>query len=388
MAHTQSTRMQRVQDPIIPIVARLIRDNAGTISLGQGVVHYGPPPQAREALAGFWESPANHLYNSVQGMPALRARITEKLAHENQIVVEDERQLFVTAGGNMAFMNALAAIASAGDEVILVAPYYFNHEMAITMLDCQPVIVPSDERYQLDLERIEQAITPRTRAIVTVSPNNPSGAVYPEADLRAVNAVCARRGIYHISDEAYEYFTFGNTVHFSPGSVPEAGNHTISLFSLSKAYGFAGWRIGYMCAPAPLHMAIAKAQDTMLICAPIVCQLAAAGALEAGRAYCTPFIAEMGRLRDRVLNALTPLGGRVRIPSPDGAFYALLRLDTPLAPLVLVERLIREHRVAVIPGTAFGMMDGCYIRVAFGALLSETVEEGVGRLVEGLQRLI
>jgi aspartate/methionine/tyrosine aminotransferase len=388
MAHTPSTRMQRVQDPIIPIVARLIREHPGTISLGQGVVHYGPPKQARETLAGFWETPANHLYNSVQGLPALRALITDKLAQENQIVVDDERRIFVTAGGNMAFLNALVAVASAGDEVILVAPYYFNHEMAITMLDCLPVVVPADARYQLDLERIERAITARTRAIVTVSPNNPTGAVYPEADLRAVNDLCARRKLYHISDEAYEYFTYGETRHVSPGGFPDAGNHTISLFSLSKAYGFAGWRIGYMCVPAALHMAIAKAQDTLLICAPLVCQLAARGAMEAGRTYCAPFIAEMAHLRNRVLDAFTPLADRVHLPSPDGAFYALLRLETPLDPLILVEHLIRDYRVAVIPGTAFGMIEGCSIRVAFGALNSKTVEEGVGRLVEGLRRLL
>ncbi len=388
MIHTPSTRMQRVQDPIIPIVARLIRDHPGTISLGQGVVHYGPPKQALEALAGAWEAPATHLYNSVQGLPSLRALITEKLARENQIVVDDERRIFVTAGGNMAFINALLAIASAGDEVILVAPYYFNHEMAITMLDCQPVVVPADARYQLDLERIERAITPRTRAIVTVSPNNPTGAVYPEADLHAINALCARRGVYHISDEAYEYFTFGAAQHVSPGGFPDAGNHTISLFSLSKAYGFAGWRVGYMCAPAALHMAIAKAQDTLLICAPIVCQLAATGAMQAGRAYCAPYIAEMARLRDHVLEAFAPLAGRVYAPAPEGAFYALLRLDTDLDPLILVERLIRDYRVAVIPGTAFGLLDGCSIRVAFGALNSDTIEEGVGRLVAGLQQLL
>ncbi|MEZ4700498.1 MAG: pyridoxal phosphate-dependent aminotransferase [Rhodothermales bacterium] len=388
MVDTPSLRMQRVQDPIIPIVAQLIRENPGTISLGQGVVHYGPPPEARQAIADFWETPANHLYQSVQGLPELRDLIAEKLKAENGIPITDDRQLFVTSGGNMAFMNALFAIASAGDEIIILSPYYFNHEMAIAMLDCKAVVVPTDGQYQLDIDRIEAAISPRTRAIVTVSPNNPTGAVYPEADLRAINALCARRGIYHINDEAYEYFTYGDSRHFSPGSLHDAGDHTISLFSLSKAYGFAGWRIGYMVAPAHLHLAIAKAQDTLLISAPTICQRAAIGALKAGRAYCAPYIAAMAGLRRDVLDAFSPLADRVRLPAPDGAFYALLHIDTRMTPLELVQRLVREHRVAVIPGTAFGMQEGCYLRVAFGALQAETITEGIGRLTRGLSALL
>src|SRR5205807_2533015 len=118
-------------------------------------------------------------------------------------------------------------------------PYYFNHEMAVTMADARPVVVKTDENYQLRPDAIRQAITSRTRAIVTVSPNNPSGAVYGEAALREVNELCRSRGLYHIHDEAYEYFTYEGARHFSPGSITGAQGHTISLYSLSKAYGFA-----------------------------------------------------------------------------------------------------------------------------------------------------
>ena len=132
---------------------------------------------------------------------------------------------------------------------------------------------------------IERAITPRTRAVVTVSPNNPTGAVYPESTLRAVNTLCRDRGIFHIHDEAYEYFTYGGAGHFSPGSLPEAAGHTISLFSLSKAYGMASWRIGYMVIPEVLAEAVNKIQDTILICPPAVSQHAAIAALEVGRSF-------------------------------------------------------------------------------------------------------
>ena len=133
--------------------------------------------------------------------------------------------------------------------------------------------------------RFEAAITPRTRAIVTISPNNPSGAVYPKATLAAVNALCSERGIYHISDEAYEYFVYDGAEHFSPASLPGATEHTISLYSFSKAYGFASWRIGYMVIPEALTVAVRKAQDTILICPPVVSQHAALGALAAPADY-------------------------------------------------------------------------------------------------------
>ena len=170
--------------------------------------------------------------------------------------------------------------------MILNVPFYFNHEMAIQMADCTAVLVRTDDRYQLDTDALRRAVTPRTRAIVTVTPNNPTGAVFPEAALREVNQLCSERGLFHISDEVYEYFTYGDATHVSPGSFAEASTHTISLFSLSKAYGFAGWRIGYMVYPERLHEAIAKVQDTVLVCPPVISQIAAVAAMEVGPAYC------------------------------------------------------------------------------------------------------
>jgi aspartate/methionine/tyrosine aminotransferase len=264
----ESHRLRAVQSPIIPVIADLIRNSPGTISLGQGVVNYGPPPSALAQIAPFLADPANHKYSAVTGLPALVAAIEAKLATENQVQVGAEGRVVVTAGGNMGFLNAILAIADPGDEVVLPTPYYFNHEMAITMAGCRPVLVPTDEEYQLRFEAIRAAVTPRTRAIVTVSPNNPTGAVYPAAALRAVNRLCAERGIFHVHDEAYEYFTFDGAEHFSPGSAPGSTEHTISLFSLSKAYGFASWRIGWMVIPARLEAAVRKIQDTNIICPP------------------------------------------------------------------------------------------------------------------------
>lgn len=380
-------RMEAVQSPIIPVVGELIRRHPGTISLAQGVVHYGPPRQAMEAVQRFFADEQNHKYKSVQGIPELVDRIAQKLKRENAIEVNDQNAVLVTAGGNMAFNNALLAIADVGDEVIFQLPYYFNHEMAVTMAGCKAVFVPTDENHQLRPDAIRAAITPRTRAVATISPNNPTGAVYSEQSLREVNALCKGAGVYHIHDEAYEYFVYGGSSHFSPASIEGAAGHTISLFSLSKAYGFASWRIGYMVIPSHLLTAVKKIQDTILICPPVISQHAAAGAMEAGLDYCRDKIAGFAEVRELVRGELLSLDDRISLPPSDGAFYFLARVHTDKPPMEVVERLVREFGVAVIPGMTFGIEDRCALRVAYGALSRDTVAEGVGRLVRGLSKV-
>lgn len=384
--HTQSRRLESVQTPVIPVVGRWIAGTPGTISLGQGVVSYGPPPQVVEAVMRFGGAPDDHRYGPVEGLAPLVEIIEQKLARENAIAVRPQSRVVVTAGGNLAFMNAILAIADPGDEIILSVPYYFNHEMAIVLAGARPVPVPTRQDLQLDVEAIARAITPRTRAVVTVSPNNPTGAVYDEASLRAVNGLCADRGLFHIHDEAYEYFTYG-VPHFSPGSIAGAGAHTISLYSLSKAYGMASWRVGYMVVPDGLWSAVNKIQDTLLICPPAVSQRAAAAALLVGATWATDRLAGLNATRQRMRLALGGSGTPVTVAEPGGAFYFFMRVHSEMDPMVLTERLIREHRVAVMPGSAFGAR-GCAIRVSYGALEAATVAEGLDRLVDGLRAIV
>jgi aspartate/methionine/tyrosine aminotransferase len=379
-------RMTAVQAPIIPITAEMIRANPGTISLGQGVVSYGPPQEAIAALASFPGGLEDHHYAAVEGTDALVEALRAKLESDNAIRLDAASRIVVTAGANMAFMNAILAVTDPGDEVILQSPYYFNHDMAITMAGCRMVPVATDADYQLRPDAIRRAITTRTRAVVTISPNNPSGAVYPEAVVREVNAICADRAVYHVHDEAYEYFTYEGARHFSPGSIPGAAAYTISLFSMSKTFGMASWRVGYMVIPARLFGSINKIQDTILICPPLVSQHVALAALRVGSGYCRAKVAELASVRKMVLAAFAGVSDLCAVPRPDGAFYCLVRVHLPLDPLTLVERLIRDHRVAVVPGAAFGL-DGCHLRVSYGALDARTVEEGMQRLVGGLRAI-
>jgi aspartate/methionine/tyrosine aminotransferase len=382
------TRMDAVQAPVVAVIGGLIRQVPGTISLGQGVVHYGPPQAAIDAVRGALTDASTHEYQDGAGLPALVEQLATKLSVENGIDVRRGSRVMVTAGANMAFVHAVLAITVPGDEIVLNVPFYFNHEMAIQMAGCTAVRVATDEHYQPRLDALRAAITDRTRAIVTVTPNNPSGAVYGEDALREINALCRDRGIYHIADEVYEYFTFGSARHVSSGSLAGAEGHTIAMYSLSKAYGFAGWRIGYMTYPEHLAPAIAKIQDTILVCPPVVSQVAAIAALEVGRAYAEPHVRELAAIRDIVVSKLSALAPLASVPAADGAFYVLVKVETALDPMTLAERLIREHKVAVIPGPAFGMTGGCYFRVAYGALQKDTVADGIGRLANGLRAML
>lgn len=384
----EANRMRAVQSPIIPVVGELIRRHPGTISLGQGVAYYGPPPEAIEAVGACLETVENHKYKPVQGIEPLLAILEEKLAAENQMRISSDRRVVVTAGANMGFMNAVLAIADPGDEIVLPRPYYFNQEMAIRIADCVPVLAETNAEYQLVPEAIEAVMTPRTRAVVTVSPNNPTGAVYSETALRAVNALCRDRGVYHICDEAYEYFTYDDARHFSPGSIDGAEHHTISLYSLSKSYGFASWRIGYMVIPDHLYVAVKKIQDTILICPPVVSQYAAMGALRRGAAYCRAKLGAIAEVREIALESLAQVSDLCTVPGTQGAFYFLLRVHAQRDPMELTERLVAEHGVAVIPGTTFGVNEGCSLRMSYGSLQKETAAEGVGRLVKGLRALL
>lgn len=381
--------MDRVDTPIIPTIAALVRAHPGTISLGQGVVSYGPPADALAELPGLMADTQLNKYQAVNGYGPLVAALEHKLAHDNGLICGTQSQIMVTAGSNMAFLNAVLAVADPGDEFILPSPFYFNQDMAVRMAGCVPVPVPVRSDWQLDVAALAAAITPRTRAILTVSPNNPTGAVYAEADLRAVNALCAQHGLYHFSDEAYEPFTYEGAQHFSPGSIEGAHAHTLSFFSFSKSFGMASWRVGYVVYPTDLFEAMNKVQDTNLICAPVASQLLALQALQRGAELVTPRVAELARVRQSVYETLGELGDLAQFPRTDGAFYVLMKLPGLSGdPLAFNRAMVERHRVATIPGFAFGLTDtrtANYQRLSYGALDAASVAQGVQRYVAAVK---
>lgn len=369
--------------PVIPIVAGWIRENPGTLSLGQGVAYFDPPPEIHPCILTALGSSLIHGYGRYDGHEKLIELIHQKLLQENGIQVHHSH-VVVTAGANMAFSHAIHAIADPGDEIILPAPYYFNHHMALSQAGLRPVTVPTRPDYQLDLAAIEQAITPRTRAIVTVSPNNPTGAVYPEQDLRSISDLCRKYLLTHISDEAYEYFAWHPNQHFSPASIPDAQARTISIFSLSKSYGMAGWRMGYMLVPDSLKDSMRKIQDTQLICPPVLSQMAAAAALERGRSWPDHFRSTIHHSQQAIQKVLNDWPQLCSSSNPQGAFYFLVRFHLHMSPEDLVKQWIENFRIAVLPASTFGAT-GCTVRLSYGAIRPDTLAEVIHRLTSALE---
>jgi aspartate/methionine/tyrosine aminotransferase len=293
----------------------------------------------------------------------------------------------------MAFNAIAQVILDPGDEVILPLPWYFNHAMAVQLAAGVPVGVAAG--LVPDPERLASAITPRTRAIVTVSPANPSGVVIPGHVLAAINQLCAERGLFHVSDEAYAAFVHGSVPHQPPGRIRGSGRHTITLHSFSKAYGMAGWRLGYAAVPRQLLASLAQVQDTVMICPPRITQRAALAALAAGPDWIATRVASLKERRRLVLEAVASArsqGLPITLPVvPDGAFYALLSCATPLAGEALVERLVLDHGVATLPGEAFGIGGGegpSLLRLSYGMLEPPLLAEALDRLLLGLRQLL
>lgn len=380
-----SQRVRAVQTPIIPTINQLVREHPGTISLGQGISYYGPPPEAYQAIEEQLSSHTLNTYGPVEGIPELIDVLTQKLHTRNNISINDDNCVFVTAGSNMAFSSLVQVITDPGDEIILLTPYYFNHEMAIRLVNAKPVLVPTLDNFHPDIDRIKTAITNKTRAIVTVSPNNPTAAVYTQDELTQINQLCAEHNIYHISDEAYEDFVYDDNLHFSPATLTNSEAHTISLYSLSKAYGFAGWRVGYMVIPKNIFTSLRKVQDTVLISPTIVSQYAAIGAHQAPYDYIEEKLRAIKQSRKVCLDALNQTNLLTTPARSEGAFYIFAKLNTQLDDLTIAKSLIEKYGIATIPGSAFAVNNGSYLRISYGALTSDTVEKGINKLVDGLE---
>jgi aspartate/methionine/tyrosine aminotransferase len=379
-------RTQRIQEA--PIV-KLISDSklpSDIVDLGQGVPFYGPPREAMLAATKALQEESGFKYSPDSGFPELRETIQRKLACENGVKADSSSNIMVTAGANQAFVNAILSITRPGDHVLVLSPYYFNHRMAIQLAGCKPVVIDTDRNYQPIGQRIRRKISKRVRAIVLVSPSNPTGAVYSKDAINEIGALCARNGIYLVTDETYEHFVYDDAKFVSALSLDKEIEHTISLFSFSKSYGMSGYRIGYAVFPASVYREMLKVQDTLTICAPSALQVAAEAAMRLCAAYPKQFIPRIERVRKIFVQRLSDLDF-VEMPVTKGSYYFLLRLRTKKSDWNIAKRLIEEYGVITIPGGVFGTTYPA-LRVAYANVDEGMAEEGISRLAKGLQQIL
>ncbi len=379
--------------PIDALNTRMSRMNmagADVISLGQSVPFFGPPPQmldaVREALDSF--GPRLHTYGPDAGIPELRDALARKLSDFNGVTFDPGTQLLVTPGSNQAFMVAMTTILEPGDEVAIASPYYFNHHMAIELCGGRVREIPLSEEngFQMRMEDLEQALSERTRAVVIISPNNPTGAVYRPEEIATITRELTELGIYVISDDAYEVFCYDGARHTSVAGLADSVDNIISLGSLSKTFGMTGWRIGYMAASAELCRQALKVQDAMAICAPIISQVAAIASLERMPEYPLGMIAELDDRRSLLEKTLEEIPS-LHWNKSDGALFAMVRADVTGQDRELAWELLERAQVLTVPGSAFGAQWEGFLRISYGCSPRDRYEEALSRLGEFFGRI-
>ena len=364
-------------------MADLNSSGGDVISLGQSVPFFGPPPEmleaVRDALDGF--GPRLHTYGPDSGIPELRSALTRKLREFNGLDFDPDSQILVTPGSNQAFMVTMLTILEHGDEVAIASPYYFNHHMAIELAGGVVKEIPLSEEtgFQMRMEDVEAALTDRTRAVVIISPNNPTGTVYRPNEIETMTRELTSSGIYVISDDAYEVFCYDGTHHTSPAKFVDSPDYVITLGSLSKTFGMTGWRIGYVAAGAELIRQALKVQDAMAICAPIISQIAATAALEQMASYplsMMPELDERRRILQETLDRIETLSWR----KTDGALFGMIRADVEPSDRDLSWEVLERGGVLTVPGSAFGEQWSGFIRVSYGCSPRDRYEEALARM--------
>jgi len=328
----------------------------------------GTPVHIREAAVEAIRNGFTGGYSETPGLESLRTAIVEKLKRDNNVDA-DIAQIIVTVGAIEGLAAAIFAMVDPGDEVLLFPPTYSTHIRQVIMASATPVLVPSieEEGYALDFDAIRQAITPRTKAIVCCSPNNPTGTVYPERDLRQLAQIALEQDLVIITDEAYEYFVFDGEKHFSIASIPEMRHHVVSCYTFTKSYAMTGWRIGYLHADAELIPQITKAHIPFAICAPVVSQYAALAALEGPQDCISEFKEHYLAARNLMCRRLDRLSSVFSYYKPGGSYLMFPRIliEGGKDSTVFCKRLLTEGKVSTTPGITFGPSGQSHLRLSF-----------------------
>jgi aspartate/methionine/tyrosine aminotransferase len=360
------------------------------IGFGAGEPDFATPDYIVEAAAAACHDPRYHRYTPVAGLPELREAIAAKTLRDSGYQVQ-AGQVLVTNGGKQAVYNAFAALLDPGDEVLLPAPYWTTYPEAIKLAGGVPVEVQADETtgYLVSVEQLEAARTGRSKVLLFVSPSNPTGAVYPPEQVKAIGQWAAAHGVWVITDEIYEHLVYGDAEHVSIATaVPELGDRVVVLNGVAKTYAMTGWRVGWMIGPADVVKAATNLQSHSTSNVNNVAQVAALAAVSGDLSAAAAMRAAFDRRRRLIVGMLSEIPGVV-CPEPQGAFYAypsvkgLLgkplrgRVSTNSAELAGV--ILDEAEVAAVPGEAFGTPG--YLRMSY-ALGDDDIAEGIGRIAK------
>ena len=354
----------------------IVRETEGAISLGVGEPDFVTPWKVRSAAItslqrGFTQ------YTGNRGIPTLLELISRYL-EERFSLSYDPKHILITVGGSEAIDLALRACVERGDEVLIPDPAYVSYSPLVALSDGTPVHVEcrEEDNFVIKPEYLEKAITPKTKAIILTYPNNPTGAIMTREELEQIAKVIIKHDLLVISDEIYAELTYGKK-HVSIASLDGMKERTVYVSGFSKAFAMTGWRMGYVCAPVAIDEAMFKIHQYGIMCAPITSQYAAIEALRDGLADGFSTVEEMRDSYDKrrkfVLHSLGEIG--LDCFEPRGAFYAFPSVkNTGLSGEVFAESLLKEEKVAVVPGNAFGKFGENNVRISYATSMNALSE--------------
>jgi len=363
-----SDRVSRIPPSAIHEMTRLSMQVEDPVSLSWARPAAGSPEHINRAACEAIEKGLVSGYSASIGLPELREAIVEKLERDNRVKA-DSSELMVTVGAIEGLSAAVMALLDPGDEVLLPSPNYSTHAQQVVLASAIPVYVPTVEEdgFRLDVQAFEKALTKKTKAIMFCTPSNPTGAVFSENQLRALGEFALKNKLAIIVDESYEYFTFDGAKHFSLASIPELKKITVSCFTFTKTYAMTGWRVGYVVAKSEWITQMMKAHIPFTICAPVVSQYAALGALKGPQDCVERFREKYLDLRDLTCERLDRLGSVFEYYKPQGSYcmFPMILPEEGKDSLSFCKKLLLEGGVSTTPGVAFGPTGEGHLRITF-----------------------
>jgi aminotransferase len=358
----------------------------GLINLGSGTPDFVPPPSVFDAMQEAISSKRIQ-YTSWTGIPELRKGIASKLKSENNIEYDPDTEIIVTSGAQEALMVTLMTLLDPGDNALTPSPHYDEYTRDTQILGGQliPVATKPETNFTIEVADLEATITPRTKALVIVSPNNPTGTVLSEQRLREIGDLAKKHDLVVVSDEIYEHYIFDGNKHTSMASLAGMRERTITINSFSKSFGMTGLRLGYIAAPAALIESMLPFHHAMMICANVVTQYGGLAAISQSRDWFKDVLKEYDRRRHAWMALLDEIG--IGYSKPQGAYYVFIDIrSTGMTSAAFVKRAREEAKLVFQPGTIGGGAGEGFIR---GALTtpSPSFEEGLQRFKDFIQKL-
>ncbi|HTY15902.1 MAG TPA: aminotransferase class I/II-fold pyridoxal phosphate-dependent enzyme [Methanoregulaceae archaeon] len=350
----------------------------GVISLGVGEPDFRTPWNICESSIYSIEQGITS-YTSNRGLKSLLDNLSQYLGEHYGLHYDADREIIVTTGVSEALDIAIRAVTDPGDEILVTEPIYVSYAPCVTLAGGVPVPVPCREkdRFRVTPDAIMERITGRTKALILNFPNNPTGAVLGRDDLRMIADIACDHDLLVISDEVYAELTYDGP-HTAVATIDGLRERTITLNGFSKAYAMTGWRVGYLCAPEPICDAALKIHQYVMLCAPVMGQIAANEALKNGEEEKDRMVSEYRVRRNTFVHDLNRIGLPCHVP--EGAFYAFPSVkETGLSDLEFAEQLLKEERVAVVPGSVFGETASGHLRCAYAVSRSD-LKEAVSRM--------